>query len=127
MREVEAEGREFELERFSAEAGWGMPEYMALFWLLGMPDMVWRGVSGGLRGVRGVRGTEGGVVYVLWGGYFSGALEGTEEVWVLRHCAEGAGRCKGEVSVCISGCSVCLGGCLCVSCKKWWTQCNGGQ
>lgn len=59
MREVEAEGREFELERFSAEAGWGMPEYMALFWLLGMPDMVWRGVSGGLRGVRGVRGVRG--------------------------------------------------------------------
>lgn len=68
MREVGAEGREFELERFSAEAGWGMPEYMALLWLFGMPDMVWRGVSGGLRRVRGLRGTEGGICVCSVGG-----------------------------------------------------------
>lgn len=43
MRELAAVGRGLELERFKADAGWGMPECMLLlllFWLLEKPAMV---------------------------------------------------------------------------------------
>lgn len=92
MREAMGLARGLELERFRADAGWGIPEP----WLLEKPAIV---CLFGARVSMQVLGSEL-IHFLRGGGYFSGPFKGAEEVRVLRHCSGGMLDNTGE-NVCI--------------------------